>query len=289
MTNSSKNLDAQISPMFGWKSKKLTGLMLLTHYLDLPKGRLGSVTLEAQSFHRRWSDIIPIRYYSFRPSFNYSLGDRLSCDHDKIIQVKFNMIGDQDYGFEGIKDYHRYITNITFWDIKKNIINPHSYSIGLEHQYYNLYEKRQYLMVQYPFETSYMYKKDRYIHARLYGATYLFNSHYYSTNTLPGTLSLIGYNMNDYAYDFLTFFDRSAQEGFWSRQISMHTGGFKTAISNAYGVGQSNRFVASVNLKMDLPFGTFIKPFFDFGVYGYLPTVSEGYSTKTLYSAGLIF
>lgn len=285
----SDKLMANFGPLYSFRSESIVGFMEIFKSLMISDNRLLNSTIWAQSFHRMQTNDKFLRYYVINPSLLYVYEDDEKCRTRSGLEIDFSFIGDQNFGLEGITDYHRYITKVIFHKQKRNLINPYEYKIGLEHQYYNLYEKRQYLMFNAALKTRYMYKKNRYIHSRLYGATYVFNSHSNSTNTMPGTLSLIGYNMNDYAYDLLTFVDRSAQDGFWSRQISMHTGGFKTAISNAFGVGQSNRFVASVNLKMDLPFGTFIKPFFDFGVYGYLPTVSEGYSTKILYSAGLVF
>ncbi len=289
LSNRFHNFHAHVVPLYALRSEAMTGALEIYKITTTSADSYLGTKLIAKSFHRMRVEAEALRYYVINPKMIYVFQGREGCEPQKAIEVDYKFIGDQIYGSDGIRNYRRYITNLNFYDKKTHVINPYNYRIGLEHQNYNLYEKRHYLMVDARLNTSYAYKPNRYIHARLYGATYLYNSHSNSTNTLPGTLSLIGYNMNDYAYDHLLFFDRSAQYGFWSRQISMHTGGFKTAISNAYGVGQSNRFVASVNLKMDLPFGTFIKPFFDFGVYGYLPTVSEGYSTKTLYSAGLIF
>ncbi|MBK7096624.1 MAG: hypothetical protein IPH57_16750 [Saprospiraceae bacterium] len=198
------------------------------------------------------------------------------------------MIKDQSVGSEGIEDYFRYINSLTFNYQWGNIILPFSINVQLEHQYYNYYEKRHYLMINSELNSWYMYKKDRYLKFRLYGATYLYNTHTKSTGTHPGTLSLIGYNINDYSYNDTRFFDRSAQDGFGIRQLITTTGGFKTGISNSYGIGQSNKYVAAMNLRMDLPFNIFIKPFFDIGIYGDLPTLAEGYSNKLIYSGGFL-
>jgi hypothetical protein len=198
------------------------------------------------------------------------------------------MIKDQGYGYEYIENFNRYINRIEFIHKGGNWILPYRIKAGLEHQYYNFYEKRQYIMLNSELNSWFMYKKDRYLKVRLYGATYLYNTHTLSTGTHPGTLSLIGYNINDYAYEYPGFFNRSAQEGFGTRQLINSTGGFKTGISNSYGIGQSNKYVAALNFRMDLPFKFFLKPFLDIGVYGDLPTVSEGYSSKLLYSAGFL-
>jgi hypothetical protein len=133
-----------------------------------------------------------------------------------------------------------------------------------------------------------MYKKNRYINVRMYAATYLFNTHTNSTGTYAGTLNLIGHSSNDYGYDEF-FFNRSAQDGFWSRQLKMDTGGFKTGIESSHGIGQSNKYVASLNIRFDMPIKVFIKPYIDIGIYGYLPTISDGYSNKFIYSGGFVF
>ncbi|MGE5356319.1 MAG: hypothetical protein ACM3PT_08790 [Deltaproteobacteria bacterium] len=282
-----KKFDESIFAFYGLKSKSLVGFFRTDLRLsDCCDNKIIEVGLSGASFHFRTIKDTRLRYFMISPKVSFVFS-REKYNFDKL-EYKFTFIGDQEYSGDGVKNYYRFLNRIDFSHSIKNVILTYDVMAGLEHQYYNNYGKRHYVMLKSEMNSRFMYKKDRYLDVRFYGATYLYNTHFNSTGTLPGTLSLIGYNINDYAYDHNLFYDRSAQDGFGIRQLTNTTGGFKTGISNSYGIGQSNKFIAALNLRMDLPFKFFVKPFFDVGVYGDLPTVAEGYSNKVLYSAGFL-
>ncbi len=88
-------------------------------------------------------------------------------------------------------------------------------------------------------------------------------------------LHLASRNSNDYQFDE-HIYGRREQGAFWSQQINLREGGFKTPIDIAQSIadGRSNSFIFAVNLKSDipikLPFGTeFIKlkPYLDLGYF----------------------
>src|SRR5207237_4886782 len=73
------------------------------------------------------------------------------------------------------------------------------------------------------------------------------NERYYLNSTFTG--------LNDYLYDD-TYIGRTETSGFASRQISMREGGLKmTTFSyiSTYGIGRSDNWLGSINLKTDLP------------------------------------
>ena len=282
-----KNLFHRTFIFWGLKSKSPVGFFNWSYkMLECCNEDYFIFKLNGSAFNRLTIKNDRLKYYMISPQVDYVFN--LNENKGNMLSYKFIFIKDQSYGSEGIESYNRYINRIGFNNKGGNYILNYRFNASLEHQYYNLYEKRQYLMVNSEMNSRFMYKKDRYLKFRFYGATYLYNTHTNSTGTHPGTLSLIGYNINDYAYEHPLFFDRSAQEGFGIRQLTNNTGGFKTGISNSYGIGQSNKYVAALNFRMDLPFKTVFKPFFDIGIYGDLPTVNEGYSNKFLYSAGIL-
>jgi len=245
------------------------------------------IGVEGRSFHRLKKDNFNLRYKRFSAIFNIINNDNSDKIKNKI-SFKSSIVEDEAISVNGIEKYYRFINKIYFGANEGNAILPVNYKIEIEHQYYKYYKKNQYLKIAGELKTAYMYKHNRFLKLRLYGATYLYNTNKNSTATNPGTLSLTGYGQNDYGYEHY-FIDRTGQTGFWSRQLMMNTGGFKTAVNNAYGLGQSNKYVLAANLVFDLPVKIFIKPFLDMGIYGYLPAVSDGYSNKFLYSSGLKF
>lgn len=244
------------------------------------------VGINSRSYHRLRTEKTKLRYTRFSPYISFYLKDRPKfTQHFKF---RFSLINDEEYGVDGKDSYWRYNSQLDYFIKGNNLITPYDLKFELEHQFYNYYNKNHYIKLSTTVNAAYMYKNKRYFSVRFYAAKFLYNSNLKSTSNNKGTLGLIGYGINDYLYDQY-FIDRGAQSGFWSHQINMNTGGFKTAVSNSYGLGQSNNYVAAFNLVFDLPVKTGIKPFLDLGVYGYLPTISEGYSNKFLYSGGLMF
>ncbi len=270
--------------LYGIKSKALVGMehferkMLTGKYL-LYYG------LNAQRFHKLNNEKAKLKYLKISPYISIFLKEK--THYNQKLKFKFSLIKDEEFGAEGIDNFFRYNTKLIYTRQGKNPITPYNIKFGIEHQYYKYYKKNQYLKFNTTLNASYMYKKDRYITMRIYAATFIFNSNINSTSTVKGTLGLIGNGQNDYLYEHF-FINRSAQSGFWSHQIDINTGGFKTAVSSAYGLGQSNKYIAAVNMAFDLPVKIGIKPFLDLGIYGYLPTVNEGYQNKFLYSGGIM-
>jgi hypothetical protein len=252
--------------------------------------------LSGKSFHFDLPNREGIRYVNFKLGgnlrFNESLRDKKYTD----LNITFHNIFNERYVFDPIDIEDTYSTAITI-DLERkdqNVLLPLNWKLNVElADFENVYfnENERYLKASASFSTHFLYRKNKKIDVRLYAAGMLFHSKPKSTNTRPGTMGLIGYAVNDYLYEDY-FFDRGTQEGVWSRQINMNGGGFKTAVSNAYNLGQSNRYVAAMNIKADLPFDipvlSTIKPFFDIGTYAYLPTLSDDYQNKILYSGGFM-
>ncbi len=279
----------KLAMLYGFRSKSLVGDIDYRRTLRLPyKGKTMDLGINARRYHRFYNPNkdFNLKYSRISPYVNINFG-KSECKNTKL-QYMFSYISDEEFTADGVKNYNRYINNLSFTTKAGNTITPISLRIGLEHQIYKYYDKEQYLMFNATINSGYMYKKDRFLNIRLYGATYLFNTNRMSTGTNLGTLSLIGYAENDYGYQHY-FIDRAEQDGFWSRQLMMNTGGFKTALGSSFRIGQSNSYVMSANIVIDLPFKFFIKPYLDLGIYGDLPFISEGYSNKFLYSSGLVF
>jgi hypothetical protein len=98
---------------------------------------------------------------------------------------------------------------------------------------------------------------------------------------LTGTYS----GVNDYLYDG-TYIGRTAYNNGASQQISMQEGGFKVPVFN--GAAHSSDWLASINLKTDLPIKLPIRLFFDAGLIpNATPSFTNSSNSTLLYDGGI--
>ena len=91
--------------------------------------------------------------------------------------------------------------------------------------------------------------------------------------------------LNDYLYDG-TYLGRTAYNDFASQQISMQEGGFKVPVYNH--AAHSDNWLASINLRTDLPIKLPLRLFFDAGLIPNLtPGITNSSSTTLLYDGGV--
>ena len=257
--------------------------------------RMIRFSLSGKSFHYDFPNTENVRYQKWSPSvslvFNKNLTDRQ--------QYEWGITGDVIRAFFPANEWtdprtnHSFFLDVSLRKKDHRLMLPSQWMVKLESgNIPGLSDEREwYLRAEVEFQTQMVYALGRKVDIRLYGGYKPWSSSGKSTVTRAGTLGLIGHARNDYRYaDF--FFDRGTQEGFWASQLNLAGGGFKTPVNTAYGIGQSNNYVAALNLKTDLPFRiaalNAFKLFFDLGAYSYLPTLSEDYQNKWLYSGGIL-
>jgi hypothetical protein len=226
--------------------------------------------------------------FEFR--FNRSLIDKKYTD----LTISFTNFLKEHVGETDVFQSHGRAINFILDRADQQVLLPRNWKINLEFAdflYSQFSEDNRYAKLDAEFSLGFMYSKNKTIDFRVYGGTYIWQQNPISSSIRPGTLSLIGSGATDYFFDDY-FFDRGALNGFWSQQLNMTGGGFKTAIGSSSVIGYSNQYVAAINLKANLPLNTpvikHIKPFFDMGIYGYLPNLSDKYSTRFLYSGGFL-
>ncbi len=285
-SNYTNELD--LIPMYGFRSKSLVGIGYYKKRLSVPGfAKILNIGIDARSFYRHYNKEkdFNLRYYRVSPFLIADLREKPYFGKEHFLTYSFSYIGDESFNGTGIDQNNRYVNKVNYIREGGNVLLPYRLNIGLQHQYHNIVEASQNLSVSAELKTGVMYKNKRYINMRLYGAAYIFNKNPYS---FFSNLYLIGYNQSDYNYEHY-YFDRSAQSGFWSNQIHITGGGFKTAVSNSELIGKSRKYIVAANFRMDLPVKFFIKPYFDIGMYGYRATLSDKLENKFLYSGGLVF
>ena len=113
------------------------------------------------------------------------------------------------------------------------------------------------------------FKKDgKEVKVRLFGGSFLFNQ----TNNARYNYRMDGIRgYNDYTYDH-AYFGRNESKNLLSQQFAMCYGGFKIPTA----VGQSNKWLVAMNVKVDIPIGIPVGLFLDAG-YGYNTSANINY------------
>jgi hypothetical protein len=295
------NFNFILHPLFAFgqinERDALTGMGKLSYdwYLG---GMLRNIHLASgiKSFHYRFPNDKSFRYTAFNNELRFRINRSLVDKRYADLTLRAHFIENEKSIYQelNLDDPKARVFSINIQQYDHRVLLPVKWKGKLEYGDFDdhlLGENDRYLKIEAELTSHFMYRLNKSIAIRLYGGRFLWQNHPKSTITRGGTLGLVGYAMNDYLYQDY-FFDRGGQEGFWSQQINRSGGGFKTAVNTAHNLGQSNKYVAAVNLKADLPFDvpvlSLIKPFVDLGVYGYLPTLSEEYQNRFLYSSGLM-
>lgn len=169
----------------------------------------------------------------------------------------------------------------TFYEAKYTVRNNrhvHPWSMELKYQQGDNMSK---LSLTANYTANYMQGKG--VHFRLFGGTFLDGS-----NSGPYRWRMSGYGPrglgnHDYLFDHI-FLGRSEETGFLSAQFAEEEGAFKTYST----VGQSNTWLAALNIKVDLPVRSrFLSKF---KLYADIGTAGDGMADQSvLYNAGVQF
>lgn len=295
-----------LAPGIGTASKRLVGLVDLK-YRVFPQAALERVTfgLNAKTFDfaYNWSEDKYFRFYRVAPSvkLEWRSGSR-SFRHWLLARTLF--IGTQRnfdgpiYVGKGFSDY--VIHELRYEAREKRWPNPYRWSAGLEFQGPGpgvLGRNNKYLRGTAEWTQMFYYGDRRKVTARLFAGYFLINDRR-DRDLLVGTpyapLSLNPQSFNDYRFDEI-YLGRTATDGFFSRQVSQTEGAFKHAFGPEQArLTNSNNFIASFNLRTDLPFrlplDLPLKPYFDLGYVDDATPVGANrpLNERLLWSGGLL-
>ena len=136
--------------------------------------------------------------------------------------------------------------------------------------------------VKLAFEFNYKlsYKKfNKGIDVRLFAGTFLD----YSSTERNYNFRMSGWEgTHDYQFDEV-YFGRSDDHGLWKKQFLIKDGGFKVPTF----LGQSNDWIAALNISVDMPLPIPVSIFADIGSYEGINTVFDDINNKIMYDAGI--
>ncbi|MBS1588206.1 MAG: M1 family metallopeptidase [Bacteroidetes bacterium] len=293
------------APMYGFHSKQFIGAGSVCYVIQPNSSIFKEITvqLDAKTFHnqsllpgfnRDSSVYIPnntfAQYYKVAPSLLFRFKEpSFTSPITRTLLVKAFFINEEDFSFA--KDHTdslfkpfisqqannyalvRYVHN------NMRTFNPFSYS-G-EAQWGKNFIK---LNLEANLRIDY-HAKNKALHVRVYGGKFfdlgnnISNDRYYLNSTFTG--------VNDYLYED-TYLGRTDRSGFGVHQISMREGGLKVPTPlYASPLGRSDNWLASINLKTDLPLGKIpLRIFADVASFADAGRLNPS-GSKTLFDAGL--
>ncbi len=312
----SKRFEWAIAPMFATKSKDLAGIGNLKFH-SYPSGGIQRITvgLGYKRFHHNENDFIQeefgiennlFSYQRIKPSLELEFKNKRARDNKKqTLEIAFHALQQEFTGdltnrdtiitptdttvnviYDGHDKDWSFIPTITYRLENTKTLHPYSLMARLEQQSYQKFgENAGYLKLSLEGKYKFRYKEKKALHLRAFVGYFLWNTERNAGNVsnytvARGSFSMFGNGFSDYLYDDY-FFARNAATGIGSQQIQHTGGGFKTPISSQFKIGQTNDFLAAINMKFDLPMELpdwmpAIRPYLDMGYFHDAQPTADG-------------
>ncbi|MBK9270397.1 MAG: M1 family metallopeptidase [Saprospiraceae bacterium] len=241
---------------------------------------------DAKTYHFDQSNLhkpLKLRYYQLSPYLEFAFRTNLSKLLESKLRYSFHwihdadatqMIGDTTFYIGPVRK--SYIHELKYYFQDPHILRPRSFELLAQFQSYRILGRQaSYLRVDAAFNQKWMIQKNRYFEMRLASSFFPHNTERESRsfasrdeNILTrGSAGASFQNYHDYSNQE-PFIGRSHYDGIWSQQIAWRQGGMKIAngIAQRNNLGNTNSFLAAINLSSDLPvkrIGKYIRPYFD--------------------------
>ncbi|MBK6640207.1 MAG: hypothetical protein IPG39_02715 [Bacteroidetes bacterium] len=187
-------------------------------------------------------------------------------------QISYARINDSTYSqsFGGVNSY---FNELTFTYQNSRTLDPYKTDLRFE-------QGRNHLKASLTFNYKLSYAKfNKGIHARVFAGAFIYNNEKIRNYNFRMS-SVTGYG--DYLYDDL-YLGRTEIEDLPGHQFTIRDGGFK--IPTAFG--QTNKWLAAINLIVDLPTPAPLALFVDAGTYEGIGTIVPDITNKLMYDGGV--
>lgn len=271
------------APLFGFQSKNLIGLAEIRRNFYLKQGKIRelSIAFQYKSFHeaenKEWNYHLRYQRWAIEADLYCKKKEsRTLVEHQLkvqqfIIQNESPIFGFNPTTYLGKDQSLRSTTRLLHFFTFKHPIFPIQVKNCLEYGNYDDFRLdgyAHYIKLSFEGNLKIYYRPRAAVQIRLFMAAFPFHS---DRDYGDFPLQLAYRNQSDYQYDD-HFFGRNANEAFFSNQIQMKEGGFKTPIqvNQTINDGRSNHFLLALNISPELPFKLpirtkyfKIKPYFD--------------------------
>lgn len=278
----SKKLEWAITPMFGTRSKEVTGTGTLDYHIypeklqrvTLGLGYKGFAYTNTTDFYNQFDVKTHLNYRRIRSSVDMEFKKKNArSDRKQILSVEFlamntdrigtlgtEVITNTDGTLDTISTYTghekvwNFVPRIKYHLSNDRALTPYEINAVLEQfsgQGIASISDDNYIKLSVDAKTKFLYKAKKGLEIRFFGGVFLHNEKSDIISEVTGSFNLARNGGSDYWMDDY-YFGRSEGAGFLSQQIHVADGGFK-AISRNTPLGISNKGLVSLNIKLDLP------------------------------------
>jgi hypothetical protein len=290
-----------LAPMYSFKTQSAVGTGMLAYHI-FPRNYFKriSLALHGNSFHHDQSDLnlskpLYLRHQKLAPSvqFVFKPSSARSTVQNSLM-LKYYYIGEEAFRYqrdltdslirpEIISGEERHLGRLVFLHQNKRTLNPYSYNLDIQ-------ANQQFLKIGLTAELRIDYHiPDRAFYVRAFGGKFFeFDPNQSSFGIRNQYLTATYTGNNDWIYDGV-YLDRNAQSGWKTQQIAMQEGGLKIrTLMYASPLGRSDNWLASVNLRSDLPFSFPLKLqlFFDAATFANAAQLNPS-GNKVLFDGGI--
>ena len=249
-----KNLNFVLAPMFGLGAKNLTGIANFSYTFPLEKIKSFELGFKSKRFSYT---IFPedLAYNKIEPFFKVVLNKNPKTEnHIQTFNFRSSLIF-LEYLNKGRQTDFYYINELKYtynFNQKKN--NTWFEITAKQSQNFALLSGEINLDIDYPT------RKKNALHLRVFGGGFLYST--FDGETPNAKFQMSGSTNNflpQYQKDFqfdTYYIDRNAQDPFFSKQIAVIDGGFKSVTD----IGNSNKYLLALNLSSDIPLPIPIEP-----------------------------
>jgi hypothetical protein len=264
-----KNFEYILMPMYSFGTNNLAGSANINYSIYPRKGFLQRIKLSSTASHYAYNyekvnaddpDAVKWHFTSLPVDFNFALRKKYERSTvEKLFSIRnIHTWQDQSY-YDGatVMKINKYLfyNRVSFELNNKRTFDPYSLNITLENG-------TKYMKSNFEFNYRFSYKNvSKGVDIRFFAGAFLYNN---------GDDPTFNYRMNakrgyeDYTYDNI-YLGRSETEDILSKQMYIRDGGFKIYTA----VGQSDKWIAAMNIQFDLPAKLPMRFFFDVGTNNY--------------------
>lgn len=291
VTLTPSRFEFSVVPLYDFTNKVYAGCGDLSYLLPFRKGPVDRITLSVSAKQFAFDRIshteaainngnTALSYFRMVPAFQVKFREKSARSKvSKTINFRYIAIRqDEEIYDEQLNQIRPVKSDLFFQDIEFNYANQRS--IDPYNALVRFENGEKYTKASLTFNYRFSYARFRKgIDVRFFTGAFINDN---------GNMKNYNFRMSgwqgyqDYLFDG-TYFGRTDVRGVWNSQFITGDGGFKAPTA----FGQSNKWIAALNLKIDFPFPVPVSIFADFGTYERAGKILDDVPSKIMYDGGL--
>jgi hypothetical protein len=288
-----KKTEFQLTPLWDFENSELAGAFSIAHHVYPEKGFADRVTVSFSG--KSFGYLSDITFPNY-PEQSYDLLSYHKLDPGITISMRKRVAKstvDQQFNFRNIHIWqeeiiytetggsyipsketaHLYFNAFSYQLKNSRTLDPFSLNVAIENAANHTKSS-----VEFIYKFSYP-RYGRGLQTRIFAGTFLNNDEPQRNYNFR----MSGWDgSDDYRYDEY-YFGRNETEGLWSRQFLIRDGGFIVPTA----VGQTDSWLAAINIHADLPIPFPVKVFLDIGTYDGIKEVFPDIGNTFMYDGGI--